>query len=382
MRVLPVIVVSQFFCTSLWFAGNAVISDIAKQLSVAPDFLGHLSSAVQLGFIAGTLVFALLGIADRFSPSRVFFVSAVIAAFVNLGTIVPGNTPTGLLGSRFMTGFFLAGIYPVGMKIASDYYREGLGKNLGLLIGALVLGTAVPHLLKIVSFHLPWTYVIYATSVLAVIGGAAVYILVPDGPYRQPATKFRLVHGISNRELKAAALGYFGHMWELYAFWTFLPVMLTAYNIAYPSAGINVSLFSFLIIAAGGIACVAGGFLSPYFGVKRTAATALLLSGICCLVSPILLMTKSVVLFIIFLFVWGMTVIADSPLFSTLVATHAPAAGRGALLTIVTSLGFAITIISIQLVNLLLPLMDARYVYLLLAVGPVLGLMALRSKRI
>src|ERR1700754_4784657 len=177
--VLPVIVVSQFFCTSLWFAGNAIAPDIARDLHLEQHFLAHLTSAIQFGFISGTLTFAILSISDRFSPSRVFFCSSILAGLFNLGMTIPGIHTTEILLFRFLTGFFLAGIYPVGMKIASDHYKQGLGKSLGYLVGALVLGTAFPHLLKSLMAALPWRYVVFSTSALSVLGGLAMFLMVP-----------------------------------------------------------------------------------------------------------------------------------------------------------------------------------------------------------
>lgn len=385
--VLPVIVIAQFFCTSLWFAGNSVMADIAKTIHLEPGFLAHLTSAVQFGFIAGTLVFAVFAVADRFSPSRVFFVCACLAALVNLGVSLGGLTAVNLLLLRVLTGFFLAGIYPVGMKIASDYYQRGLGTSLGFLVGALVLGTAFPHAIKSLTAGLPWKYVVFATSFLSVSGGLAMLTLVPDGPFRKPGlpgNSFRantLLAGFRNRGFRGAAFGYFGHMWELYAFWAFVPVMLVGYNARYPTVGLNVSLLSFLIIASGGLACVLGGFLSLRFGARTVAATALALSGGCCLVSPLFLANPSAPALIGFLFFWGMTVVADSPLFSTLVAQNAPTTSRGTALTIVNCLGFSITIVSIQLLNAVSVRIDGSYLYVLLVLGPVCGLIGLLRNR-
>jgi MFS family permease len=383
-RILPTIVISQFFCTSLWFAGNAVMGDIARQFHLDAGYLAYLTSAVQLGFITGTLVFAILSISDRFSPSKVFFACALVAATINLGLSLSGINLPLLIGFRFTTGFFLAGIYPVGMKIASDHYQQGLGKSLGFLVGALVLGTAFPHFLKSMTTGLPWKYVIFATSLLSALGGLAMLVLVPDGPGRRSGQKLNLsgfLKGFGNPQFRSAAFGYFGHMWELYAFWVFVPVMLAAYNSRYPAAQLNVPLLSFLIIAAGSLSCVAGGFLSQQWGTKRTATLALFLSGLCCLVSPLLLFSGQATALIAFLFVWSMAVIADSPLFSTLVAQNAPAETKGTSLTIVNCIGFAITIISIQLINALRDAQNARYIYMLLAIGPVLGLLALNRKK-
>ena len=353
---------------------------IGKQFQLDPGYIVHLTSAVQFGFITGTLLFAILGVADRFSPSLVFFVSALIAGCINLVIVVPGLGTTGLLSCRFLTGFFLAGIYPVGMKIAADHYRQGLGKSLGFLVGALVLGTSFPHFLKAISHDLPWRYLVYTTSALSLLGGLAMWLLVPDGPDRQAAQPFRFDafwKGFANKNFRAAALGYFGHMWELYAFWVFVPVMLTAYQQRHPAASLNISLLSFIIIAAGGVACVLSGLLSGSFGVKRTATGALLISCICCLTSPLMLFIPSPAALIIFLFIWGMAVIADSPMFSTLVAQNAPASAKGSSLTIVNCIGFATTIISIQLINAWRNEANEQYIYLLLAIGPIAGLTAL-----
>jgi MFS family permease len=379
-RILPVIVLSQFFCTSLWFAGNAVISNIAKQLQTGPAYLAYLSSAVQAGFITGTLGFALLGIADRFLSTRVFMVCALVAAIINLGICFPGITPGILLTCRFATGFFLAGIYPVGMKIAADHYQRGLGKSLGYLVGALVIGTAFPHLLKSLTTSFPWQYIIAATSLLSVLGGIAMYLLVPQGPYAVAGKKHNWkasVNSFSNPSFKAAAFGYFGHMWELYAFWVFVPVIITVYKQHHPGIQMNVALWSFLIIAVGSISCVLGGYVSQYWGAKMTATVSLLLSCLCCLISPFFIAHGSMVLLLSFMLFWSIVVIADSPMFSTLVAQNAPAQSKGSSLTMVNCIGFFITIISIQLLSALRTEANSTYLYMLLAIGPLLGLAAL-----
>jgi len=382
-RILSCIVIAQFFCTSLWFASNAILPDLIQQHNLSPDFLGHLTSAVQIGFIAGTFIFALFSIADKFSPSRVFFVSAIIAAVFNFLGSLHDISQLSLLSFRFFTGFFLAGIYPVGMKIASDYYQKGLGKSLGFLLGALVLGTALPHLLKSFSTSLPWIYVLYFTSLLSIIGGLIILFFVPDGPYRKSSQAIHItsfLSGFKNANFRSAAFGYFGHMWELYAFWAFVPIMITTRNAHHVTDPLNVSLFSFLIIASGGIACVLGGFLSNRHGAKKIATGALALSGACCLISPLFLLHSNNSVFIAFLLFWGMVVVADSPLFSSLVATYAPEELRGSSLTAVTCLGFAITIISIQLISTWITLNNSAYLYTILGIGPVAGLMFLVKK--
>jgi MFS family permease len=381
--ILPVIVIAQFFCTSLWFAGNAIVTDIAGDLAAGSGFIAHLTSAIQFGFITGTLVFAVLAVSDRHSPSRVFFFSALVAGVLNLGMSIEDLHTASLLSIRFFTGFFLAGIYPVGMKIASDYYREGLGKSLGLLVGALVLGTAFPHLIKNFTADFPWKYVVYTTSALSFSGGLMILFMVPDGPHRKAGQKFDLtafLSGFRNKNFSSAAFGYFGHMWELYAFWAFVPVMLTAYKAYYHTDDLNIPLYSFLIIASGGAACALSGLLSEYFGVKKLATLALFSSCVCCILSPLFLFSSQMYLMLAFLFFWGLVVIADSPLFSTLVARNAPEESRGSALTIVNCIGFSITILSIQLINILSDTINARYIYTLLAAGPVLGLIALLKR--
>ncbi|SDX38481.1 MFS transporter [Flavobacterium degerlachei] len=381
--ILPIIVIAQFCCTSLWFASNAVMSDLVINFALAETAIGHLTSAVQFGFILGTLVFALLAIADRFSPSKVFLISALLGAAFNAGILWEANTLATMLSLRFLTGFFLAGIYPVGMKIAADYFEKGLGKSLGFLVGALVLGTAFPHLLKGITNVFPWESVIITTSSLAVIGGLMMVILVPDGPYRKQSQGVNVsaFFGIfKNQNLRAAAFGYFGHMWELYAFWTFTPLMLKTYNDLHPETNFNIPILSFLIIGIGGLACVLSGYLSEAFGTKKIALISLVLSCACCLISPFLFAIASQKLFIAFMLFWGMTVVADSPLFSTLVAQNAAAEIKGTALTIVNSIGFAITIISIQLISSLKTITDSNSIYICLAIGPVLGLLALSKK--
>ena len=247
-----------------------------RDLNLDQHFLAHLTSAIQFGFITGTLVFAIFTISDRFSPSLVFFCSAILAGLFNLGICITTIDASQVLLFRFLTGFFLAGIYPVGMKIASDYYQTGLGKSLGFLVGALVLGTAFPHLLKNFTGDFPWKYVLYTTTTLSIIGGLSVLLFVPNGPYRKSGQKIKLtafMKGFKKPNFRSVSFGYFGHMWELYTFWAFVPVMLSSYNNQYPGINLNVSLLSFFVIAVGALACVFSGILSERFGAKRIACT-------------------------------------------------------------------------------------------------------------
>jgi MFS family permease len=375
--ILPLIVLSQFAGTSLWFAGNAILPDIQRELQISTD-AGNITSAVQFGFILGTLVFAILAIADRFAPSKVFFLSALMAATANAGVGWWARDIESLMTLRFLTGFFLAGVYPVGMKIAADWYQQGLGKALGYLLGALVLGTAFPHLLKGGNWHLPWKDIIYITSSVAVAGGLLVLLFIPPGPYRKKGTVFHpraLAHIFNSRDFRSAAGGYFGHMWELYAFWAFVPTLIQLQQ-QHARESYNIPLWSFAIIAVGCLGCVVGGYISRKYGSAIVAFYALLVSGICCALCWAFVQAGSWI-FLPFMMIWGITVIADSPQYSALVASTAPAENKGTALTFVNCIGFAITIASIQCLNYLFHQFPYGTTFLILVIGPVAGLTAL-----
>ncbi|WP_040278767.1 MFS transporter [Psychroserpens damuponensis] len=375
--ILPIIVLAQFCCTSIWFASNAVIGNLVTVFHLDHAAIGYITSSVQFGFIIGTLLFAMLTIADRFSPSKVFFISAIFGALCNYAIVWDANTLSSLLIFRFLTGFFLAGIYPVGMKIASDYFQEGLGKSLSYLVGALVLGTAFPHILKGVFEVSIWKPIVIATSVNAVAGGFLIMFFIPDGPYRVAAKRFNLSSFFKifkNRKFRAASFGYFGHMWELYAFWAFVPILLKTYSNIHQQVAFNIPLLSFFIIAIGALGCIIGGLLSNRLGVRNIAFKALLLSCICCFISPLMFYISSEIVFIGYLVFWGIVVIADSPLFSTLVAQNSEPQIKGTALTIVNCIGYSITIVSILLLNTLVSAVDSLMVYMVLGIGPLLGL--------
>jgi len=378
-KAIPIIIISQFGCTSLWFAGNAVIGDLIAAFGIPAGSLGHLTSAVQFGFITGTLTFALLTISDRFSHSKVFFWCALAGALANSALSMGHQNLTTLLLIRFITGFFLAGIYPVGMKIASDYSEKGLGKALGFLVGALVLGTSSPHLLKSITSGLDWKYVIYFTSGITALSGLAIFLFVPDGPYRKPSAGFHFTafyRVFKNSSLRRAAFGYFGHMWELYTFWAFIPLILLTYLNIHQDASFNVAALSFVVIASGSVSCAVGGYFSGRFGSAKVAFTALLFSCLCCLISPFIFHAP-LLLFLCILVFWGMAVVADSPQFSTLVAQNAPDEFKGTALTIVNSIGFSITIVSIEVFNALMNYISPQFIYLVLAIGPMAGMAAM-----
>jgi MFS family permease len=373
--LLPIIVFSQFAGTSLWFAGNAIINDI--QPASAGGF-ANITSIVQFGFIAGTLVFSLLTIADRFSASMVFFFSSLIAATANLLLIWLAKDLSWLVILRFITGFFLAGIYPVGMKIAAQHFPQKLGNALGFLVGALVLGTAFPHILRSQLQGLNWQNVFFFTSLLAFVGGVLILIFVPQTT-SQSKSSFNFSTAFTvfkSSNLRAAAFGYFGHMWELYSFWAFIPFILSTYNQLHHS-NINVAVWSFIVIATGGLGCITGGLLSQKAGSKKVAFYSLLISGLCCLVAAFIF-NLPLAIFLLILLVWGFTAAADSPQFSTLVAQSAPTENKGTALTIVTSIGFAITIISIQLLKYLSDHLKQSSLPVLV-IGPIFGLVCLKK---
>jgi len=374
--LLPIIIFSQFAGTSLWFAGNAIID---KVQSGATESHANITSVVQFGFIAGTLLFALLTIADRYSSKKVFFASATIASIANLLIILLYQSDFSLFLLRFITGFFLAGIYPVGMKIAADLFPQKLGKALGFLVGALVLGTSFPHLVRSQSEGLSWEVVIITTSVLAFAGGCLVLLLIPSNKKTSTAGKPDLLAAamvFKSKNFRAAAFGYFGHMWELYAFWAILPLLFAYYN-SRQNQNFNIYWWSFLVIAAGALGCIAGGFVSQKWGSKAVAFCSLLISGLCCLLLPFVVQLAPI-LFLLFLLIWGAAVVSDSPQFSALVARNAANEHKGTALTIVTSIGFAITIISIQVLKPLFETYHEKSLWIL-AIGPLAGLFFFRS---
>ncbi len=373
-RILPVIVLSQFAGGSLWFAGNAVIGDLQLALGLPDAALGWITSAVQLGFIAGTLGFAFFAVSDLASPRLVFLLCALAGAAANAASYALAQGLASLLALRFATGFFLAGIYPVGMKIAAGWYRDDLGKALGFLVGALVLGTAFPHLLKGLGAALPAQQVMLGVSALALAGGAAMFALVPDGPYLSRGGRFdprALASVFAIARFRASAFGYFGHMWELYAFWAFLPLLIAA-----RAAELSVPLWTFAVIAVGALGCVAGGLVSLRAGSARVAFAQLSASGVCCLLSPLLFYAPTP-LFLAFLLFWGIVVAGDSPQFSALNAAYAPRELVGSALTIANCIGFAITIGSIELLNAAAGSLAPQWLFVLLAPGPLFGLAAL-----
>jgi DHA1 family inner membrane transport protein len=375
-HVLPVLVLAQFAGTSLWFAVNAVMPDLQRELGWATSAVGTLTSALQFGFIAGTLVFALLAIADRFPPRRVFLVCALAGAACTVGAWWQVRDFNALLAWRFATGFFLAGIYPVGMKIAAQWYSKGLGAALGLLIAALVLGSASAHALRALGDALPWPTLMLGVALLAALGGVLLYVALGDPPgavARVSTLQWRALGTVwTDARVRSSVLGYFGHMWELYTMWVMVPLIL-----ATRLSGTDLSWAAFWVLGAGAIGCAVGGWVAQRRGSARVAGTQLAISGACCLATPLLLGAPDAA-FYAWLVLWGITVSGDSPQFSTLTARNAPPQAVGSVLTLTNSIGFGISIVSILLFVWLAESVSLGALLPWLALGPALGLWALR----
>ncbi len=370
-------VFAQFAGTTLWLSGNAVAGQIEAELGVKLG--GWLTSAVQFGFIIGTLANAIFAVPERILSSRLFLISVIFGALANVSIAFLPLNPFFVLSSRFLIGLCLAGIYPIGMKIAADWYGKDLGRAMGYLVGALVLGKSFPYLLKGISFELPWKEFLFWISLVSLIGGLLLWSLLPDKTLPSQRNKFSikaLFVLFKYPELRAAAFGYFGHMWELYAFWAFLPAIWKIYAHSHPEYILNVPLATFSTIVVGFLGCWLGGILSLKFGSGKIALIQLLISGHCCLILPFII-GSSLMFFSLLMLVWGITVVGDSPQFSTLVSRFALPERRGSIITLVTSIGFAITIVSIQLIDFLLTEFPSNLmVFWVLSLGALVGLWA------
>ncbi len=375
-HVLPVLVLAQFAGTSLWFAVNAVMPDLQHELGWPASAVGRLTSALQLGFIAGTLVFALLAIADRFSPRRVFLLCSLAGALCTVGAWWMVRELSALWMWRAATGFFLAGIYPVGMKIASQWFPQGLGAALGWLIGALVLGTASAHGLRGSSGELPWPSVMLGVAALAATGGVMLFVLLPEAPaspVRTSVLEWRALAAMwTDWRVRASVLGYFGHMWELYTLWVLVPLIL-----ANRLNGMALSWAGFAVVGSEALGGVGGGWLARRWGSARVATGQLAVSGLCCALAPWLI-DASVGWFAVWLLVWGISVAGDSPQFSAFTASNAPSQAVGSVLTLTNSIGFAISIVSIELFTTLAQHHALGSLLPWLGLGPLLGVLAMR----
>ena len=375
-RVLPVIVLAQLAGTSTWFAANAVMPELQAAFGWPAAAVGTLTSAVQLGFITGALLFAVFAVADRFPARRVFLGCALAGAACAAMARLQAGSFEAMLFWRALGGFCLAGIYPVGMKLAALWFPRGLGPALGLLIGALIVGSASPHALRALSAGWPWSVVFDGVALASAAAGLLVFFLVPEPAHPRAVGSGLPLRALwaaaSDRRVRASILGYFGHMWELYTMWVLVPAVL-----ATRLSGAALSWAAFLVLGAGAIGCVGGGFAASRWGSARVAGTLLATSGLCCLAAPWLLGAPGP-LFAGWLLLWGIAVAGDSPQFSALTASNAPPALVGSVLTLANSVGFAISIASIQLFVALAERWPLDRLLPWLAVGPALGVWALR----
>jgi len=377
-RILPLIILAQFLGTASWFAGNAVLPSLTTLWNLEVESLAQVTNAVQLGFIAGALLFSLFSLSDRFRPSHLFFFCALLSAVINLMTALIAENLAQLTLLRFLAGFVLAGIYPVGMKLAATWFPEGLGRALGFLVGSLALGTAAPHLFA-AQDQINWQQVMLIVALLNLVSGLVVLLGVSEGPNQLKPAPVRLsqIGGLlKEQKLRASALGYFGHMWELYAIWAIAPIWLSVWA-SYHQLDLNISLASFAIIAIGALGCTLGGIWSQSIGSARIASLMLKISGGCCLLSPLIFEMNGLITSI-FWAIWGFSIVADSPQFSALSAQNAPADALGTSLTLINAIGFSLTLIAIQLSVTLMQWLPVEWIPLVLMPGPLLGVMAMR----
>jgi MFS family permease len=372
---VALIVVAETLGTSLWFCGKAVQDEVATLWSLDLHGQAALLTVVQIGFIVGTLVLATTGFADGFAASRVFAVSAVFGAAANLAFAWFSRGLADALVWRICTGLALAGIYPLGMKLVVTWMPQRAGEVLGWLVGAVALGTSMPYLLRALGGIGHWQMVASIASVFALTAAVLVLIL-GDGPAaRPPARRFdpRLaIRSFQIPDFRSSAFGYFGHMWELYAFWAMVPTLVgwiipDRYEAAW---------WIFLVIAVGAVGNVAGGVISRRCGSAAVAVTALAASGLICVMAPALPQLPVALSFGL-LMLWGLSAPADSPQFSALSARAVPPEAVGSALALQNAIGFTITVVSVQLTAGLEPLLG-QWISWFWVPGPLLGILAMR----
>ncbi|KIF73269.1 major facilitator transporter [Streptomyces sp. 150FB] len=372
----------QVLALAVWFSMSAVVPSLRTSWGIGSTAAVWLTASVQLGFVVGAVASTVLGLADRYAPQRLLAVAAATAAActVLLALFVHGLPAAVPL--RFATGVCLAGVYPVGMKLMASWATSARrGTAMGILIAALTLGSTLPHLITGLG-SLPWRGVLLAAAAAGLLGSALALTVVRAGPHVKATSptgnpRYALIM-FTQRGPRLANLGYFGHMWELYALWTWLPTFLLATDAAHSLPG-SVEITVFVTMGLGGVAgCLLGGWFADRFGRPAAARAALLASGLCCLLSPFLFHASAAVV-VAFCVVWGAAVIADSGVFSTSLSEAADPRYVGTALTAQTAIGFGLTVVTIQLVPAIAGAVGWHYAFLLLAPGPLIGALAMNA---
>jgi MFS family permease len=375
----------ELLAMSVWFSASAVVPALAAAWGLGASSQSWLTMSVQIGFVAGALGSAVLNLADRIPAPRLFAWSSVLAGAATLAIPAAGESFGVVLSLRFLTGLLLAGVYPVGMKIMATWTKEDRGFGVGLLVGALTLGKAAPHLLKVFGGVDDWRFVLLASGALAVIGGSIAGVAIREGPLRAAAPPFDRKYALAlwkDKGIALANLGYFGHMWELYAAWTWVPVFLVASFAARGAGEIWASLAAFAFIGAGGAGSLVAGRLADRWGRTAVTSGAMAVSGLCCLTAGLLYGANPWLLAALCL-VWGFSVVADSAQFSAGISELCPPERTGTALTLQTSLGFLLTLATIRLVPAVERLVTWKWAFAFLALGPAAGIWAmLRLRRL